>query len=151
MRSSSRCKDKFYSNSWCISGEKLKLLENPRKCYSSKQIQIASAPEIQEKLLFDEQEFSKSNNKSFNRPILQLNHKDYKCDQVLNKQLRHIYETVEVEDFERILNKFYISSVYRQFPRRSDDDVLNTVDADKIYEEFFGRYYRFLEDIPNDS
>lgn len=145
MRSSTRCKNKFYTNSWSISGEKLKLLENPRKCYTNKQISINSVPEEQQ-----EQECAK-NNKKINRVILQLNQRDYECaNQVLNKQLKRIYETVKVEDFERILNNFYISSAYRQLPRRRNSDVLKTIDAEAIYEEFFGRFYNCPEDLTTD-
>lgn len=151
MRDSSRCKDKLYTSGWCISGEKLNLLENPRKCYTNKQISIASALEVEKEVCVDDQDISKNNKKS-NRVILQVNRRDYECAyKVFNKQLKHVYETVEVEDFERILNNFYISSAYRQLPSRSNDDVLKTIDAENIYEQFFDRYYKFLEDIPNDS
>lgn len=151
MRSNTKCKDKFYTSNWCINGQKLNLLENPRRCYTNKQISITVAPDLQEKVSCDEQEVTASEKKS-KRLILQLNQKDYECsDKVLNKQLKYIYETVEVEDFERILNNFYISPAYRQLPGRSNSDVLRTIDAENIYEQFFGRYYTFLEDTSNDT
>lgn len=146
MRSSSRCKNKFYTSSWCISGEKLNLLENPRKCYTNKQITFISDPELPEAN-------SESNNKSRKTTaLLQLNQKDYEgANNVLNKQLKRIYETVEVDDFKRILNNFYITCAYRQLPRLNAGDVLKTIDAENIYEQFFGQYYKFVEDTANES
>lgn len=149
MRSSNRCKDKLYTESWCISGEKLKLLENPKKCYKNKQISITSTLETQD-FSFDDQK-CKKNDRKINRVILQLNQKDYdSANKVLNRQLKHIYETVEIEDFKRILDSFYMSSQCRQLPRQNDD-ILSTIDTENIYEEFFGRYYKLLEDSPIDS
>lgn len=141
MRSFSRCKDKLYTSSWCINGEKLNLLENPRKSYSNKPIFFTSSPEVDDKH-FEEEHHCMKNSK---KPESEIP-KDYQC----NKQLKLTYETVEVEDFKRILNHFYISSSHRQLPRQNYDDFLMTIDAEKIYEEFFGRYYQFLEDIPNE-
>lgn len=149
MRSANRCKDKLLTDSWCISGEKLNLLETPKKYYNNKQISITSTLETPEFSL-DEQKCRKNDRKT-NRVILQLNQKDYdSANKVFNRQLKHIYETVKVEDFKRILDHFYISSVYKQLPRQNDD-ILRTIDAENIYEQFFGRYYKLLEDIPNDS
>lgn len=149
MRSANRCKDKLFTDSWYISGEKLNLLETPKKYYNIKQISITSTLETREFSL-DEQKCRKNDRKA-NRAILQLNRKDYdNSNKVFNRQLKHIYETVKVEDFKRILDHFYISSAYKQFPRQNDD-ILRTIDAENLYEEFFGRYYKLLEDIPNDS
>lgn len=145
MQSSSKCKDRSYTSSWCIQGEKLNLLENPRKCYGNRQINFTCIPDICGKDIVNGQPFMK--NKQSDRVFPQLNQRDYEC----NKQLKHIYETVEVDEFKRILNNFYISSVYRQFPRQNSDDILMTIDAEKIYEEFFGCYYQFLQDISYDS
>lgn len=147
MQSTSTCKNKVYTSSWCISGEKLTLLENPRKCYTSKQISITSAP----KFSFDEQKSRGDDRKNGAKVILQLNQKDYDtANNLLNRQLKHIYETVKVEDFERILGNFCMSSAYRQLPLQNND-ILRTIDAENIYEYFFGRHYNFLEGIANDS
>lgn len=149
-RYSTNREDKVYiTNSWCVSGEQIQLQQSfgaPGR-YKNKNIRI-NCQEQEE--LFEDRTPDRKTEKG-DRGTIKLNITDYKNLQVCNKQLRHIYETVEVKDFERILNNIYISSAVKKVANNREDKILKKFEeeAEEIFEEFFGQYYNYLRDVIN--
>lgn len=155
MQRNSGREDKVYkTNSWCVSGSKIQLQKPLRKCYTDKTLKLTLQDE--EEVVEDRKQHATNVNKG-NRKTISLHITDYKNLEVCNKQLKHIYETVEVEDFKRILENVYISDAARKVSNRNivtgakEDKILRKYEkeADEIYEEFFGQYYNYLCDVIN--
>ncbi|KAG5900043.1 hypothetical protein JTB14_009121 [Gonioctena quinquepunctata] len=143
MRKYSGGEDKLYINSLCVSGERIKLLKHPKQCYSNKNIKIFA--EVDEEIELNRNSNIVTHND--NRKPFKVNVTDYKNLQVCNKQLRQIYETIEIRDFERILHNFQTSDAFKKQAKNNYNDVLRKIDAEDIYEEFFGQYYNYLNDV----
>lgn len=62
------------------------------------------------------------------------------CDDVVTRQVRKIRETVEVEDFERLL-----IGVTHASGHVKNISTLKSIEG--VYEEFFGVYYDILHDV----
>lgn len=149
MRKYGGGEEKLYINSLCVSGSSIKLLNPTNKCYINKTIKITLDADA------DEREDSSERNKTkeatkidkLRRQPLNVNVTDYKNSQVCSKQLKQIYETVQIRDFERILNNLHRSNVSQQLVPNKVDRILREIDADDIYDEFFGQYYNHLYEL----
>lgn len=144
MRSSNKCREKLYTKSWCIYGEKFNLLENSRKCYPNKQSIFRRIQNIYYEHSVDEQSFMKNNKPDIF--ILQHNQKEYESN-----KLKHVHYTVKEKDNNRILKNFYMSSGASQLSGQYKDKCLTTIKAEKIYETFFCSYYKFFNNSSNDN
>ncbi|XP_028130035.2 uncharacterized protein LOC114326031 [Diabrotica virgifera virgifera] len=150
MRKYSSGEEKLYINSLCVSGSSIKLLNPTNKCYINKTIKITlDADVVDQEATADSKnkivDFKKSD--KVRRQPLNLNITDYKNSKVCSKQLRQIYETVEIQDFERILNNLQRSNASHNLVTNKVDKILKKIDADDIYEEYFGQYYNHLYDL----
>ncbi|XP_056639931.1 uncharacterized protein LOC130895368 [Diorhabda carinulata] len=146
--------EKLYINSLCVSGSSIKLLNPTNKCYINKTIKITLDADADERENFTERYKTKEAtkiDKVKRRQTLNLNVTDYKNSQVCSKQLKQIHETVKIKDFERILNNLPRSDVSQQLVPNKVDRILRKIDADDIYDEFFGRYYNYLYELIESS
>ncbi|KAJ8917374.1 hypothetical protein NQ315_002398 [Exocentrus adspersus] len=145
-------KEKLYINdkALCIVGDRIELekQERPQRCYTNRNIKLASVETAGGEDSRPFKHHLKKADTCSTRKTFQLNSKEYKNLQVCNKQLRQIYETVEVEDFERILRNFYVSDEYKRREKaRRTDDILAKIKPDEVYERFFGQHYAYLKHL----
>lgn len=131
----------MYVNNLCVSGERIALLKPPKTGAISytKNIKINFEEGHLPEASFD---CNQDRKLICDRRIpAKLTVTDYKNVQVCNKQLRQIYETVEVEDFEKILKNICTSDAFKNQSRKTPEDILDRIKADEIYQEFFGQHY----------
>lgn len=147
MRKYSGGEEKLYINSLCVSGNSIKLLNPINKCYTGSNKNIKFTLDVDELKSQKSHCSRKVNKEQIVRQPLKVNVTEYKNFQVCSKELRQIYETVKVQDFERILNNFYKSGSDAYKVTNKIDEILDKINADDIYEEFFGQYYNKLYDL----
>lgn len=145
MRKSSVFKEKLYINdrALCVVGERIHLESKqlPHRRYANKTVRLTvEQPEEPDK--------RRKKPEPEKRRTLKVNVREYKNQQACSKQLRQIYETVEVEDFERILRGLYISDEYNRKREKSKaEEVIAKIGPAEVYEHFFGRHYDHLRSL----
>ncbi|CAG9814802.1 unnamed protein product [Phaedon cochleariae] len=149
---SARDQEKLYTNGLCVNGARLRLLKNLKKCRANKNIQINDVDiddqaDITTTVKTHQNHLRKEEDNQ--RKTLKLNVTDCKNSQVFNKQLRQIYETIEVHDFERILSDIYQSESFKKQAKNKADDILTKINAEEIYQEHFGQYVDYLKNVTN--
>lgn len=79
-----------------------------------------------------------------------MNVTNYENLHVYNNQLKQIYETVEVKDFQRILNLLYDSDHFYKHAiiiNEQEDKLLNKIYLTNIYEKSFGDYINYMKNV----
>lgn len=80
---------------------------------------------------------------------------EYTNSEVSNKLLKQIKETSAVKDFEKILQSLWQSEQFLSsktlLKRNKRDKILERLDEDDLYEEFFGKYFDYLSNVVNQS
>ncbi|KAF7268067.1 hypothetical protein GWI33_018765 [Rhynchophorus ferrugineus] len=72
---------------------------------------------------------------------------------LINKSLKEIKSTSKAEDFERIFRSLCGNDHFLTLKKeciqksRKDDDILEHYQNQRIYQEFFGQHYDYLEDM----
>lgn len=145
----------------CVVGDRIELVRQrqhqqqqqqqqrpPHRCYANRNIKLSvEAPEGSPGRSKRTQTAADNKRKTF-----KLNVKEFRNYQVCSRQLRQIYETVEVGDFERILRSLYVSEDGCGKRQKSGtEDVVARIRPDEVYEHFFGRHYAHLRDVVDGS
>ena len=136
--STSSNSEKLYinSNSLSVCGEKLKIsCQSKRVIGSKKQHRIEIEGSVSAK---SEEEVEEQKNK---KQTIELKKCVPLCEDVVTRQVRKIRETVQVDDFERLL----IGLTGATGCTRKGSSALEALG--QVYEEFFGAYYEVLHEV----
>lgn len=146
----SSLKNKYYinDNSLTVTGEKIKLLKLPydqKGDFVVRKARSESQTPDEDKYQLQRTTFSVKTNVKSNRKAYNLSVNCYKNKEICNQKLKDIYESIEIEQFRRLLGQINPGAKPTRASEKSK--AINSINADKIYEEFFQKHYDFLEQI----
>lgn len=151
--SSSDNKNKFYINNHSLSvrGEKINIFKQKKThCFQKRGNIKLEADSEEEIVVSGPNDGAVVKKKTKPRHVLQLNVTNYEDFPISNKQLREIQETVEVKDFQRILNAFSESETFyrHNYVRTSrEEKILSKTYLTNVYEKYFGSYLNYMKNV----
>lgn len=159
---STRSNKVYNPNSLEVTGEKITLLKSDKlkksQSLNKKTLKIESKE--QEELYTIQKPCPIHSNPTQSSPVkctyknfLKTSVTEYTNKEVSNKVLNQIRETSKVEDFERILQSLCQSDNFltgKSYIRRNKTDkVLENLEAEDLYQEFFGKHFDYLSSVVN--
>lgn len=83
------------------------------------------------------------------KPLYNIAVTNYKNRDACSSFLRDVYDSKELEEFRRLLNKVAITKPVVEKENCSREQLVGGVNATKIYEEYFQAHYDFLLNLQN--